>query len=117
MVRAILVPTSHLSPPQQHLLRELDLCDLPAPEAAPESYADRDLDTHEVRDVLPTLLWAGLVERRDGDGGSLQLTPVGAAALRAAQCDELMDRLSAVASFANTVSRGAAPRPAPPGMP
>ncbi|MER5685337.1 hypothetical protein [Streptomyces sp. NPDC002205] len=108
----MLVLTGHLSPPQQHLLRELDLCDLPTPEAAPESYTARDLDTHEVRDALPTLLLAGLVEQRDDDGGTLRLTPVEAAALRAAECDELTARLSAVASFANTVSRGAAPRPA-----
>ncbi|MFF0291370.1 hypothetical protein [Streptomyces sp. NPDC005262] len=55
---------------------------------------------------------AGLVEQRDGDGSTLRLTPVGAAALRAAKCDELTAPLSAVASYANTVSGGAAPRPA-----
>ncbi|WP_343997159.1 hypothetical protein [Streptomyces thermocarboxydovorans] len=106
----MLVPTIQLSPLQQHLLRELDLCDLPAPERSPESYAARDLDTAEVRDALPTLLWAGLVEQRGGDRGALRLTPLGAAVLREAECDELTARLSAVASFADTVSRGAAPR-------
>ncbi|MFJ8944460.1 hypothetical protein ACIRG4_14590 [Streptomyces sp. NPDC102395] len=108
----MLVPSGQLSPLQQHLLREMDLCDLPAPETAPESYAARDLDTDEVRDALPTLLWSGLVEQRGGDRGTLRLTPLGAAALRAAECDELTARLSAVASFADTVSMGAAPRPA-----
>ncbi|MFE7773729.1 hypothetical protein ACFU5O_07505 [Streptomyces sp. NPDC057445] len=90
----------------------MDLCDLPAPETAPESYAARDLDTDEVRDALPTLLWSGLVEQRGGDRGTLRLTPLGAATLRAAECDELTARLSAVASFADTVSTGAVPRPA-----
>lgn len=89
----------------------MDLCDLPAPETAPESYAARDLDTDEVRDALPTLLWSGLVEQRGGDRGTLRLTPLGAAVLREAECDELTARLSAVASFADTVSQGAPPRP------
>ncbi|WP_256966877.1 hypothetical protein [Streptomyces caniscabiei] len=93
-------------------MQELDLCALPAPERAPESYLARDLDTDEIRDALPTLLWSGLVERRGGDLGTLALTPLGAAALRAAECDALTARLSAVASFADTVSAGAAPRPA-----
>lgn len=109
---AMLDPLGQLSPLQHHLLRELDLCDLPAPEAGPESYAARDLDTDAVRDALPTLLWAGLVEQRDGDRGTLRLTATGAAALRAAECDELAARLSAVSSFADTVARGAAPRAA-----
>lgn len=109
---AMLVPIDPLSPLQQHLLRELDLCDLPAPERTPESYTARDLDTDEVRDALPSLLWAGLVEKRNGSGGSLRLTPLGAAALRAAECDELTARLSAVVSFADTVSLGTAPRAA-----
>jgi hypothetical protein len=108
----MLVPTAQLSPLQQRLLQELDLCELPAPEAAPESYAARDLDTDEVRDALPSLLWAGLVEQRSGDGGTLRLTPVGVAALREAECDELTARLSAVASFADIVAQGAAPLPA-----
>ncbi|MFF9407535.1 hypothetical protein ACF1B0_18715 [Streptomyces anandii] len=106
----MLVPSGPLSPLQQHLLRELDLCDLPAPETAPESYAARDLDTDEVRDALPTLLWSGLVEQRGGDRNTLALTPLGAATLREAECDKLTARLSAVASFADTVSRGAPPR-------
>lgn len=108
----MLVPSGRLSPLQQHLLQELDLCDLPAPERAPESYLARDLDTDEIRDALPTLLWSGLVERRGGDLGTLALTPLGAAALREAECDQLTARLGAVASFADTVSMGAAPRPA-----
>ncbi|GAA1434501.1 hypothetical protein GCM10009601_59100 [Streptomyces thermospinosisporus] len=106
----MLVPSGELSPLQQRLLQELDLCNLPAPETAPESYAARDLDADEVRDALPTLLWAGLVEQRGGGDGMLRLTPLGAAALREAECDELTTRLSAVASFADTVSRGAPPR-------
>ncbi|MFH9863020.1 hypothetical protein [Streptomyces sp. NPDC017202] len=108
----MLDPVGQLSPLQQRLLRELDLCDLPVPEAGPESYAVRDLDTDEVRDVLPTLLWAGLVEQRDEDRGTLGLTATGAAALRSAECDEMAARLSAVVSFADTVARGAAPRSA-----
>ncbi|CAL9365486.1 hypothetical protein SUDANB126_00764 [Streptomyces sp. enrichment culture] len=86
--------------------------DLPDPEQAPESYLARDFDTDDVRDALPALVWAGLVERRDGYPGSLALTPLGAAALRTAERDELTARLSAVASFADTVSTGVAPRPA-----
>ncbi|MBA5221922.1 hypothetical protein [Streptomyces griseoaurantiacus] len=105
----MLDPLGPLSPLQHHLLRELDLCDLPAPEAGPESYATRDLDTDEVRDALPTLLWAGLVEQRDGDRGTLRLTATGAAALRTAECGELAARLGAVSSFADTVARGTAP--------
>ncbi|MET9130470.1 hypothetical protein [Streptomyces antibioticus] len=108
----MLVPSGALSPLQQHLLQELDLGDLPLPEQAPESYLARDLDTDEVQDALPALVWAGLVERRGGDLGSLALTPLGAAALRTAECDELTARLSAVVSFSETVSTGAAPRPA-----
>lgn len=108
----MLVPIDPLSPLQQHLLRELDLCDLPAPETTPESYTTRDLDTDEVRDVLPGLRQAGLVEQHNGSGGALRLTPLGAAALRAAECDALTARLSAVVSFADTVSQGAAPRAA-----
>ncbi|MFJ9039085.1 hypothetical protein ACIRF8_21125 [Streptomyces sp. NPDC102406] len=108
----MLVPIDPLSPLQQRLLRELDLCDLPALDTAPESYTARGLDTGEVRDVLPGLLWAGLVEKRNGSGGTLRLTPLGAAALRAEECDELTARLSAVVSFADTVSLGAAPRAA-----
>ncbi|MEH0416881.1 hypothetical protein [Streptomyces sp. B21-083] len=108
----MLVPSGTLSPLQQHLLQELDLCDLPAPERSPESYLARDLDTDEIRDALPTLLWSGLVERQGGELGNLTLTPVGVASLRAAECDELTARLSAVASFSDTVSMGAAPRPA-----
>ncbi|MFF5968946.1 hypothetical protein ACFY64_35700 [Streptomyces collinus] len=108
----MLVPSGQLSPLQHHLLQELDLCDLPAPERAPESYLARDLDADEIRDALPTLLWSGLVERRGGDQGSLALTPLGVAALRTAECDELAARLSAVASFADTISTGAAPRSA-----
>ncbi|NED31812.1 hypothetical protein [Streptomyces sp. SID8499] len=108
----MLVPTGHLSSLQQQLLRELDLCDLPAPEAAPESYAARDLDLDQVRDILPELLWAGLVEQRDSDRGTLGLTVAGAAALRSAECDELTARLAAVVSFADTVARGAPPRAA-----
>ncbi|GHF42132.1 hypothetical protein [Streptomyces griseosporeus] len=108
----MLVPSGQLSPLQQHLLREMDLCDLPAPETAPESYAARDLDTDEVRDALPALLWSGLVEQSGDDHDILRLTPLGAAALREAECDELTARLSAVASFADMVSRGAPPRPA-----
>ncbi|MFE9053329.1 hypothetical protein [Streptomyces mutabilis] len=108
----MLDPIGQLSPLQHHLLRELDLCDLPAPETGPESYAARDLDTDAVRDVLPTLLWARLVERPDGDRGALRLTATGAAALRTAECDELAARLSAVSSFADTVARSTAPRAA-----
>ncbi|MEU7403062.1 hypothetical protein [Streptomyces sp. NPDC044948] len=108
----MLDPIGQLSPLQQHLLRELDLCDLPAPEVEPESYAARNLDTDEVRDALPTLLWAGLVEQRGGDRGTLRLTAAGAAALRAAERDELAARLSAVVSFAGTVACGTAPRSA-----
>ncbi|MCZ7456702.1 hypothetical protein [Streptomyces sp. WMMC940] len=108
----MLVPSGQLSPLQHHLLQELDLCDLPVPEAAPESYAVRDLDTDEVRAALPTLLWSGLVEERAGARGVLGLTPLGAAALSAAECDELTARLVAVASFADTVSRGAPSRAA-----
>ncbi|MEU2582080.1 hypothetical protein ABZ612_03760 [Streptomyces avermitilis] len=108
----MLLPSGQLSPLQQHLLQELDLCDLPAPDRAPESFAVLDLDTDEVQDALPTLLWSGLVEQRTGDRGTLRLTPLGAAALRAAECDELTARLSAVASFADTVSMGAPPRSA-----
>ncbi|GAA3970508.1 hypothetical protein GCM10022384_22050 [Streptomyces marokkonensis] len=108
----MLDPIGQLTPLQHHLLRELDLCDLPAPEVGPDSYAARDLDTDEVRDVLPTLLWAGLVEQRDGDRGTLRLTATGAAALRTAEWDELAARLSAVVSFADTVARGTAPRSA-----
>jgi hypothetical protein len=104
-------PSPTLSPLQHRLLRELDLSDLPAPEAGPAPFAARGLDPDEVRDALPALLWAGLVERKDGAGG-LALTPSGAAALYAAECDELAARLSAVASFADTVARGAACRPA-----
>ncbi|MFJ8728915.1 hypothetical protein [Streptomyces bauhiniae] len=107
----MLVPSGRLSPLQQQLLQELDLCDLPVPETAPESYLARDLDTDEIEEALPGLLWAGLVERRGGDLGSLSLTPLGAAAVRAAECDELTTRLSAVVSFADTVSAGPAPRP------
>ncbi|MFD5374830.1 hypothetical protein ACFWJE_10500 [Streptomyces griseoincarnatus] len=108
----MLDPIGRLSPLQHHLLRELDLCDLPAPETGPESYAARGLDTDVVRDVLPTLLWAGLIEQRDGDRGTVRLTTAGAAALRTAECDELTARLSAVSSFADTVARGTAPRSA-----
>lgn len=108
----MLVPSGQLSPLQQHLLQELDLCDLPAPEGAPEAYLARDLDTDEIRDALPALVGAGLVERRDGDPDTLALTPLGAATLRAAECDELTARLSAVAAFAETVSWGAEPRSA-----
>ncbi|WP_030226115.1 hypothetical protein [Streptomyces sp. NRRL WC-3626] len=108
----MLDPIGQLSPLQRHLLRQLDLSDLPAPEAGPESYAARDLDTDAVRDALPTLLWEGLVEQRDGNRGTLRLTATGAAALRAVECDELAARLSAVSSFADTVARGTAPRAA-----
>ncbi|AXL92323.1 hypothetical protein C4J65_31585 [Streptomyces sp. CB09001] len=108
----MLDPIGQLSPLQQRLLRELDLCDLPAPEAEPESYAVRDLDADEVREALPALLWAGLVEQRDGDRGTLRLTVTGAATLRTAEYDELAGRLSAVVSFADTVGRGTAPRSA-----
>ncbi|NEB12914.1 hypothetical protein G3I32_29440 [Streptomyces coelicoflavus] len=108
----MLDPIGQLSPLQQHLLRELDLCDLPAPEVGPESYAARDLDVEEVRDALPTLLWAGMVEQRDGDRSTLRLTALGAAGLRTAECDELAARLRAVVSFAGTVARGTAPRSA-----
>ncbi|MER7394888.1 hypothetical protein ABT381_05150 [Streptomyces sp. NPDC000151] len=108
----MLVSTGPLSLVQRHLLQELDLCDLPLPTATPEPYAARDLDTDEVQDALPGLLWAGLVEQRSDHEGALRLTPLGAAALRAAECDELTARLSAVVSFADTVSRGAAPRAA-----
>ncbi|QKW59901.1 hypothetical protein HUT15_04885 [Streptomyces sp. NA03103] len=111
----MLDPIGQLSPLQHHLLRELDLCDLPVPEAGPESYAVRNLDTDAVQDALPTLLGAGLVElveQRDGDRGTLRLTATGAAALRTAECDELAARLSAVSSFADTVARGTAPRSA-----
>ncbi|MEU3795778.1 hypothetical protein AB0F07_39355 [Streptomyces fructofermentans] len=107
----MLVPSGQLSPLQQHLLQELDLGDLPAPERAPESYLARDLDGDEVRDALPTLLQAGLVVRRGVEGG-LAITPLGAAALLAVECDELTARLSAVASFADSISTGAAPQPA-----
>ncbi|MEU3449168.1 hypothetical protein AB0H29_18410 [Streptomyces thermolilacinus] len=109
----MLVSTGQLSPLQQRLLRELDLGDLPAPDTAPASYAARDLDSDEVQSALPALVWAGLIEQRDGDGcTALRLTPLGAAALREAECDELTARLGAVASFADTVALGAAPRAA-----
>ncbi|UXI81801.1 hypothetical protein N6Q81_28990 [Streptomyces vinaceusdrappus] len=90
-------------------MRELDLCELPAPEAKPASYIARDLDLDQVGDALPTLLWAGLVEQRGGDRGTLRLTVTGAAALRTAECDELAARLSAVVSFADIMTRGAEP--------
>lgn len=112
ILEGMLVPTGTLSPLHHRLLRELDLCDLPTPDADLASYAVRGLDTDEVRDALPALLWAGMVEQRGGDHGTLGLTMKGAAALRAAECDELAARLSAVASFADTVARGTAPRPA-----
>jgi len=108
----MLPPTPALSPLQHRLLRELDLSDLPAPDTGAASFAARGLDADEVRDALPALLWSGLVEQRGGAGGDLALTPSGAAALYAAECDELAARLGAVASFADTVARGAAPRPA-----
>lgn len=108
----MLVPTGQLTPLQQQLLEELDLCDLPVPGMAPESYAARNLNSDEVEDALPALLWAGLVEQRSDHQGTLRLTPLGAAALRSAECDELTARLSTVVSFADTVSRGATPRAA-----
>ncbi|MET8180995.1 hypothetical protein [Streptomyces sp. NPDC005336] len=108
----MLVPSLPLSPLHHRMLRELDLGDLPAPEAEAASWAARGLDADEVRDALPTLLWAGLVEEKGGAGGTIALSPSGAAALYAAQCDELTARLSAVAAFADTVARGAASRPA-----
>ncbi|MFJ9916875.1 hypothetical protein [Actinacidiphila glaucinigra] len=108
----MLVPSLDLSPLQHRLLRELDLADLPSSEAEAASLAARGLDAEEVRDALPTLLWAGLVAQEGGPSGTLTLTTSGAAALHAAQCDELTARLSAVASFADTVARGAASRPA-----
>lgn len=107
----MLAPFPTLSLLQHRLLRELELSDLPAPEAEAASFAARGLDADEVRDALPALLWAGLVEQKDGDGG-LALTPSGAAALYAAECEKLEARLSAVAHFADTVACGAAPRPA-----
>lgn len=93
-------------------MRELDLSDLPAPEAGAASWAAWGFDADDVRDALPTLLWAGLVEQQGGVGGVIALTPSGAAAVYAAQCDELAARLSAVASFADTAARGAVSRPA-----
>jgi hypothetical protein len=106
----MLAPPFDLSPVQRDLLRELDLCDLPNPETGAVSLSARGLDAGNVRDALPTLLWAGLVAQ-ENDGG-LTLTPSGAAALYAAECDELTTRLSAVASFAETVARGAPSRSA-----
>ncbi|GAB3119833.1 hypothetical protein GCM10027160_34650 [Streptomyces calidiresistens] len=99
-----------MSPLHHHLLRELDLGDLPAPDTSPESYTARGLDPDAVRDVLPFLKWTGLVERPDGDGGTVRLTPLGAATRLDAECDGLAERLGAVVSFADTISRGAAPR-------
>lgn len=99
-----------LSPLQYRLLRELDLSDLPDPDAGPASFEARGLDAAEVRESLPALLWAGLVARKDGGEDPLTLTPTGSATLRAAECDELAARLGAVASFATTVARGTAPR-------
>lgn len=49
------IPTGHLPPLQQRLLRELGLCDHPDPEAAPESNAAPDLDAVQVREALPSL--------------------------------------------------------------
>jgi hypothetical protein len=106
----MLDPLGQLSPLQHHLLRELDLSDLPAPETAPEFYAGRDLDADAVRDALPTLLFAGLIEQRNGARGTLRLTDTGVAALRTVECEELAARLSAVSSFADTVGCGTAPR-------
>lgn len=108
----MLAPSPALSPLQHHLLRELELSDLPVLEAGPASFTARGLDADEVRDALPALLWAGLVEQKGGAGGVLALTPSGAAALYAAECDELSARLGAVVFFADTVARGAASGPA-----
>ncbi|MEU9097416.1 hypothetical protein [Streptomyces sp. NPDC048361] len=106
----MLVPSGQLSPLQQHLLQELDLCDLPAPERAPETYLARDLDVEETREALPALVWSGLVERQGDDRGGFALTALGSAALHAAECGELTARLSAVAAFADTVAAGVPPR-------
>ncbi|MEU6488374.1 hypothetical protein [Streptomyces sp. NPDC046887] len=107
------VPILALSPLQHRLLRELDLTDLPEPEADPASYTARGLDADAVREeALPTLLWAGLVESKAHEQATLAMTPSGAAALRDAECDELTARLSAVASFADTIAHGAPTRQA-----
>ncbi|MEU2264578.1 hypothetical protein ABZ557_30890 [Streptomyces sp. NPDC019645] len=108
----MLVPSLALSPLQHRVLRELNLSDLPAPESGAMPWAARGLDADDVRDALPTLLWGGLVERKGGVDGLITLTPLGSASLHAAECDELTARLSAVASFADTVASRAAPRSA-----
>ncbi|MFD7446001.1 hypothetical protein [Streptomyces sp. NPDC059909] len=108
----MLVPSLALSPLQHRVLRELNLSDLPPPEAGAMSWAARGLDADDVREALPTLLWGGLVKKKGGVDGLIALTPLGSASLHAAECDELTARLSAVASFADAVARGAAARPA-----
>lgn len=47
------VPILTLSPLQRHLLRELDLTDLPSPDTSPASCAARGLDADGIRDALP----------------------------------------------------------------
>lgn len=107
----MLAPPPTLPPLQRRLLQQLELSDLPAPEAADATpFAVRGLDLEKVRDALPMLLWEGLVEQPDGEAGRLALTPSGAAALSSAECDDLASRLSAVASFADTVAQGQASR-------
>lgn len=107
----MLAPARTLSSLQHRLLRELELSDLPVPEAvATAPYAARNLDVENVREALPALVWAGLVEQEGSDGGRLTLTSAGAAALYAAECDVLVARLGAVAAFADTVAQGADPR-------
>ncbi|GGT40450.1 hypothetical protein GCM10014713_37770 [Streptomyces purpureus] len=92
-----------LSASECRLLRHLALADMPYSDQDATPAAVRGLDGEQIQDDVRSLKWRGMVA---AEGGSLSLTPLGAAAHYAAQVELLSARLVDMSVLADRTRRG-----------
>jgi hypothetical protein len=91
-----------LSASECRLLRHLALADMPYSDQDATPAAVRGLDGEHIQDDVRSLKWRGMVA---AEGGSLSLTPLGAAAHYAAQVELLSARLVDMSVLADELER------------
>lgn len=91
-----------LSASECRLLRHLALADMPYSDQDATPVAVRGLDDEKMQNDVRSLTWRGMVA---AEGGSLSLTPLGAAAHYAAEVESLSARLVDVSVLADELER------------
>ena len=91
-----------ISASEARLLRHLTLADIPYTLHDVAPLASRGLDEEQVQEDVLSLTWRGMVA---ADGGSLSITPLGAAAHYASEVEELSARLVDVCTLTDELER------------